>query len=390
MATFLLTVIYIAFIGLGIPDSLFGTAWPAIYGEFNLPISYGSFVTVIISCGTVISSLMSSRVIARFGTGKVSLFSTLFTSLALLGFSLSPSIVTMLPLAVLLGIGAGSIDVALNNYVALHYGASHMSFLHCFYGIGVSLSPYVLSLVISRAGGWRSGYRIASLMQLAISVLLLISLPIWSKVHGNDSVSNSKDEKALTFGQTLKIPGVKLMCALFIASCAIESSCGSWGSTFLVESRGATPETAARIIAIYYVGMTLGRLISGIVASRLHSWTIIKIGLGILGAALVLLTLPLHIYFSGVAMFLIGLGNGPLFPNFNYLTPQSFGSHASQAVIGAQMSTAYIGIMFVPMLCGTIGQYLGMHIFPIIMLIFYLILAPCTLFAEKLLRRREK
>ena len=390
MATVLLIIIYIAFIGLGIPDSLFGTAWPAIYSDFGLPISFGSFVTVIVSCGTVISSIISSKIIARLGTNRVSAYSTLLTAIALLGYSFAPNLWVMCFLAVILGIGAGSIDVALNNYVALHYSATHMSFLHCFYGIGVSVSPYILSLVIAGQSGWRGGYRITFAIQLAIAALLFISLPLWQKAHGSEKNAYVTGRNRLSLGSILKIPGVKMMCGLFIASCAIECTCGGWGSTFLVEYKHLSPEKAARIIMIYYVGMTLGRFLSGVLATRLHSWKIIKLGQIVLGVALLLLALPSNVYLCAAAMFLIGLGNGPLFPNFNYLTPENFGRDISQSVIGIQMASAYIGIMLAPALCGLIGQSFGMVIFPFYLILFYIIMIPMTLRVRAVIKKNTE
>ena len=390
MATTLLIIIYIAFIGLGIPDSLFGTAWPAIYSEFELPISFGSFVTVIVSCGTVLSSVISSKIISRLGTNKVSAYSTLLTALALLGFSFAPNLWVMCFLAIILGIGAGAIDVALNNYVALHYSATHMSFLHCFYGVGVSVSPYILSLVIAGNFGWRGGYRIAFAIQLIITLLLFLSLPLWNKVHGGESKSEENAHKDLSFGSVLKIPGVKMMCSLFIASCAIECTCGGWGSTFLVEYKHLPAEKAAQIIMIYYIGMTLGRFLSGVLAAKLHSWKIIKLGQIVLGLALLLLILPGGVYLCALGMFLIGLGNGPLFPNFNYLTPENFGSDISQSVIGIQMASAYIGIMVAPAVCGLLGQVFGMVIFPFYLIVFYAIMIPVTIRIKTVLKRNAK
>lgn len=387
MATLLLIIIYTAFIGLGIPDSLFGTAWPAIYADFNLPISFGSFVTVIISCGTVISSLISAGLINRLGTNKVSAFSTLLTAAALLGFSFAPNLWVMCFLAVPLGIGAGAIDIALNNYVSLHYSATHMSFLHCFYGIGVSVSPYILSLVISGSGGWRGGYLTAFILQIAITAFLFLTLPVWAKVHGKESKEETVAAKTLTLSETLKIPGVKLMCILFIASCAIELTCGGWGATFFVEYKHLSPEKAARISMIFYIGLTTGRFLSGIAATKLHSWQIIKISMIILGIAVAILLPPFPIYISTAAMFLIGLGGGPLFPNYNYLTPQSFGADISQSVMGIQMASAYIGIMLAPPLCGILGQTFGMVIFPYYLLIFYCLMIPATICAKKILAK---
>ena len=390
MATALLIIIYIAFIGLGIPDSLFGTAWPAIYSEFELPISFGSFVTIIISCGTVLSSVISSKIISRLGTNKVSAYSTLLTALALLGFSFAPNLWVMCFWAIILGIGAGAIDVALNNYVAIHYSATHMSFLHCFYGVGVSVSPYILSLVIAGNFGWRGGYRIAFAIQLIITLLLFLSLPLWRKAHGGENESEENTHKDLSFGSVLKIPGVKMMCSLFIASCAIECTCGGWGSTFLVEYKHLPAEKAAQIIMIYYIGMTLGRFLSGVLAAKLHSWKIIKLGQIVLGLALLLLILPGGVYLCALGMFLIGLGNGPMFPNFNYLTPENFGSDISQSVIGIQMASAYIGIMVAPAVCGLLGQVFGMVIFPFYLILFYAIMIPVTVRIKTVLKRNAK
>ena len=390
MATALLIIIYIAFIGLGIPDSLFGTAWPAIYSEFELPISFGSFVTIIISCGTVLSSVISSKIISRLGTNKVSAYSTLLTALALLGFSFAPNLWVMCFWAIILGVGAGAIDVALNNYVAIHYSATHMSFLHCFYGVGVSVSPYILSLVIAGNFGWRGGYRIAFAIQLIITLLLFLSLPLWRKAHGGENESEENTHKDLSFGSVLKIPGVKMMCSLFIASCAIECTCGGWGSTFLVEYKHLPAEKAAQIIMIYYIGMTIGRFLSGVLAAKLHSWKIIKLGQIVLGLALLLLILPGGIYLCALGMFLIGLGNGPMFPNFNYLTPENFGSDISQSVIGIQMASAYIGIMVAPAVCGLLGQVFGMVIFPFYLILFYAIMIPVTVRIKTVLKRNAK
>ena len=390
MATALLIIIYIAFIGLGIPDSLFGTAWPAIYSEFELPISFGSFVTIIISCGTVLSSVVSSKIISRLGTNKVSAYSTLLTALALLGFSFAPNLWVMCFWAIILGVGAGAIDVALNNYVAIHYSATHMSFLHCFYGVGVSVSPYILSLVIAGNFGWRGGYKIAFAIQLIITLLLFLSLPLWRKAHGGENESEENTHKDLSFGSVLKIPGVKMMCSLFIASCAIECTCGGWGSTFLVEYKHLPAEKAAQIIMIYYIGMTLGRFLSGVLAAKLHSWKIIKLGQIVLGLALLLLILPGGVYLCALGMFLIGLGNGPLFPNFNYLTPENFGSDISQSIIGIQMASAYIGIMVAPAVCGLLGQVFGMVIFPFYLILFYAIMIPVTIRIKTVLKRNAK
>lgn len=386
MAAILLVVIYIAFIGLGIPDSLFGTAWPAIYSEFRLPISYASFVSVIICCGTIVSSISSARVIRRFGTNVVSAASTAMTAAALLGFSFSGSLLPMCLLAVPLGLGAGAIDTALNNYVAVHYSARVMSFLHCFYGVGVSVSPFILSMVIGGESGWRGGYRIAFGIQLAITLLLAATLPVWRKVHGTSETAEGGNARDLTLREIARIPGVKLMWTLFIASCAIECTCGNWASTFLVEYKHMEPELAARAVMFYYAGMALGRFLSGLLAAKLDSWRIIRLGQITLGLALGVLLIPGGAAPAACGLFLIGLGNGPLFPNFNYLTPQNFGEEASQSVMGTQMAAAYAGIMTAPAACGLLGQRFTMGIFPFYLIFFYLVM----LYAARRMKRLKR
>ena len=316
--------------------------------------------------------MLSARVINRFGTSRVSAVSTAMTALALLGFSLSGSFAWMCLCAVPLGLGAGSIDTALNNYVALHYSATHMSFLHCFFGVGVSVSPYVLSLVINGPLGWRGGYRIAFIIQSCIAALLFVTLPLWKKAHGREpGASGEETLRVLSLREIARIPGTKLMWLLFIATCAIECTCSYWGATYLVVRKGMPPEGAARMVTFYYVGFALGRFFSGLLAAKLHSWQIIRKGQIVLGAAVVVLLLPLSPAVAAAGLFLVGLGNGPMFPNFNYLTPESFGGENSQSIIGTQMAFSYLGIMLAPALCGLLGQFIGMGVFPPYLLVFY-------------------
>lgn len=364
MATLLLIIIYFAFIGLGLPDSLFGTAWPAIYTEMGLPFSLGSAVTIIMTCGTITSSLFSSRVIAKYGTGKVTAVSTAMTALALLGFSLSGSFLPLCFLAIPLGLGAGAIDTGLNNYVALHYTSSQMSLLHCFYGIGITISPYLMSRLLATHAGWRGGYRVAFFIQLGIALLLFITLPLWNKVAGKEAEEETP-AKVLSLKELAKIPGVKNMWLLFLCSCGIESVTNNWGSTFLVEFKSMTADQAAKIMIFYFVGFTLGRLLSGILATRLSCWKIIRMGMAVMGIAMVLLLLPLPGATVAIALFLIGMGNSPLFPNFTYLTPRNFGADISQSVIGSQMAASNTGFLVAPLLCGLLGQFFGMGVLPI-------------------------
>lgn len=378
MATLLLIVIYIAFIGLGVPDSLFGTAWPAIYTDLNLPVSWASIVTIIVSCGTITSSLLSSWLISRFGTGKITAVSTLMTALALLGFSCSDSMLWLCLCAIPLGLGAGSIDTALNNYVALHYKASHMNFLHCFYGIGVSLSPYLMSLALSK-GTWEGGYRAVFWFQLAIAALTVLALPLWKKVrHAQNGEEEEETPRVLSFPALMKMPKVRMACLVFIGYCALEYTCGTWGSTFLVNAKGAAADTAARMVTFYYVGLALGRFLSGVLAGRLHSRQLVKIGQMILLAAVVSLFLPLPFAFCSISLFFIGLGNGPIFPNMLHLTPELFGKDLSQAVIGAEMATSYIGVLLAPALFGLIAQNVTAALFPVYLLVLYALMITGT------------
>lgn len=363
MSTLLLIVIYITFIGLGIPDSLFGTAWPAIYSAFGVAISHANFVTGIISGGTILSSLLSTRLIKCFGTAKVTAVSTAMTAGALLGFSIAPNIIFLCLFAVPLGIGAGAIDTALNNYVALHYRAVHMNFLHCFYGIGVSLSPYLMSLMLSATGNWRQGYQTVFWVQLGIAIMTIISIPLWKKVNSTDSY---EEENALVIGiiDLLKDLKVRRVCLVFLGSCAIEYTCGVWGSTFLVTEKQMAVDAAAKVIMFYYIGMALGRFSSGILALKCTSQQMIKIGQCITLIAIALLLLPLSPIATSGALFLIGLENGPIFPNMIHLTPENFGKERSQAVVSIQMSASYISILLAPVLFGLLAQFISLALFP--------------------------
>ena len=375
MATLILVIIFIDFIGLGVPDSLLGAAWPAIYPEFVLPVSTSSILSIINVCGTI----------NRFGTAKVTAVSTVLTAIALGGFSISKNIYFLCLFSVPLGLGGGAIDTALNNYVALHYKATHMSFLHCFYGIGVSLSPYLMSIALSKDNNWRLGYRYVFFIQLTISLITIISIPLWKKAN-TISTSGEREEvrsKNISLLKLAKMPTVRLVWIMFLCSCTIECTCGNWGSTFLVNSKGLTPKAAAQIITFYYIGMAIGRFLSGILAFRLSSWKIIHIGMGSVLIAVILLVLPMPATVSGIALFMIGLGNGPLFPNFNYLTPE-----ISQSVMGSQMAAAYIGVMIFPPILGVLAQIFGMNVFPYyIALFFVLMLVSMLVLIKKLIKQ---
>lgn len=378
MTLLLLFIIYIAFIGLGIPDSLFGTAWPAISDEFSLPVSWANFVTIIISGGTIISSLLSARIINRFGTAAVTAVSTTMTAFALLGFSVSQNMLYLCLCAIPLGLGAGAIDTALNNYVALHYKASHMNFLHCFYGIGVSLSPFIMSFALSKSS-WQNGYFNVSLVQFGIALLTIISLPIWKKVRHSVTNSQSSPTRTLPLKTMLRNPKVMTACMVFLGSCGVEYTCGIWGSTYLVRGKGAAVDTAALMITFYYVGIAFGRFLSGILARKLTSNQLIRAGQITVLAALVLLILPLPYQVSAFSLFLIGMGNGTIYPNMLHLTPANFGEDASQSVIGVQMAFSYVGILLAPAIFGLMSQYITISLFPYFILLCYVIMIVGTL-----------
>lgn len=388
MATILLIIIYIAFIGLGIPDSLFGTAWPAIYTQLGLPVSSASCVTLLISGGTVVSSLLSAKLIRRLGTGKVTALSTAVTAFALLGFSLSGGLVWLCLFAVPLGLGAGAVDTALNNYVALHYKAIHMNFLHCFYGVGVSLSPGLMAVALSGSGGWRGGYRLMFFIQLAIAVILAATLPLWKRAHGaGQGPLQEESSRPAGLLSLLKRPAVRSVLLIFIGSCALEYTCGVWGSTFLVQARGMPASAAAGLVTLYYAGMAVGRFLSGLLSRRLTSWTIIGIGQGVTLAAVVLLCLPLPPVAAGVGLCLVGLGNGPLFPNLIHLTPQNFGRELSQPVMSLQMAASYLGILVLPPLFGLLAQQMGAWLLPWFLLAMFGIMIGGIVRMRRLFRR---
>lgn len=372
MSTLFLIIIYITFIGLGIPDSLFGTAWPAIYMDFELPVSWANFVTLTISGGTIVSSLLSAKLIHRFGTGRVTAVSTVMTAVALLGFSCSNNFFFLWLMAIPLGLGAGAIDTALNNYVALHYKATHMNFLHCFYGIGVSLSPFLMSLALAESADWKGGYRTVFYFQLAIAILSVVTLPLWKRVKKEKTTE--ENDNTVSIFSILKMPKIYIIGLIFIGSCSIEYTCGNWGSTFLVNAKGLSVDIAASIITLYYVGIALGRFVSGILANKLTGWQFVIGGQGIMLIAIILLFLPLPPVVSGIALLLMGFGNGPVFPNMVQLTPENWGIDLAQSVMGLQMALSYIGILSAPAIFGLIAQYISIAVFPYYLAIFYVIM----------------
>ena len=369
---FLLVVIYIAFIGLGVPDSLIGSAWPAIHTEMNIPVEAVSILTFIISGCTVLSSMFSAGILNKLGTARVAAFSTAMTAAALLGFSFAPSFRLMIPLAAVLGLGAGAIDSGLNNYVALHFKASHMNFLHCFYGVGVSLSPYLMSQALSNAG-WRSGYRYAFYVQAAITLLLIISIPMWKKSSYADE-SEEANSVNLSIFQMAKMPEVRQVWIIMLATNAIEYACGVWGSTYLVSEKGFEAKHGALALTVYYIGMSVGRFVSGLFSDKISTWKRIGIGSAILAPAIFLMLLPVHGAVTVVGLFLVGLGNGSIYPNMIHLTPHNFGKDVSQSIMGSQIAFAYIGVMLAPPAVSLISGLFSIKIYPVLIAVLYAIM----------------
>ena len=388
MATILLIIIYIAYIGLGIPDSLLGTAWPAIYPEFGLSVSSVSYVSLLISVGTVVSSLYSAKIINKLGTGKVAAISTAMTAIALFGFSISNNLLWLCLFAIPLGLGAGSIDAAMNNYVALHYSATHMNFLHCFYGVGVSFSPYLMSFALFNNSNWREGYRNVFYFQLAITIVCILALPLWNKVKETNTVAEEEEPRTMKLKELVKIPSVRFVWGIFIGSCAIEALCAVWGSTYLVNAKGMPSSEAAKVITLYYIGMTLGRFLSGVLANKLSSWNLIKIGQIITLFAIILLILPLPLPCSILGLFLVGLGNSPIFPNLTHLTPENFGKEMSQSVMGTQIAAGYMAVMLTPPCFGFIVELVGVDVFPVFLFVMFIIMLLTTILLINQLKKR--
>lgn len=388
MVTLLLMIIYLAFIGLGIPDPLFGTAWPAIYQEMNLSLSYANFVTITISICTMLSSLAAAHLIKKIGTGGLVALSTSLTAIALFLFSITTKFPWFILFSIPLGFGAGAIDTSLNNYVSVHYKATHMSFLHCFYGIGITLSPLLLSYALKETT-WRKGYFIVFIIQACIAVLTIISLPLWKKVASRTHKQVEEiNEEVIPLAEVKKNKLVRISWILFISSCGIEFVCANWGSSFLVGTKNLTPDKAASIIMFYFIGVACGRFLSGILAKKLTSLKIIFLGQGVVAIAIILLFMPLPLGFSGLALFMIGFGNGPFFPNLVYLTPSIYGKEKSASIMGTLLAAAYLGIMLIPALFGILADKLGLNLFPYFLLLLYLALLISLQLFRRVLKKR--
>ncbi len=386
MMTALLVIIFIMFIGLGTPDSVLGAAWPVMYRDLDLPISLAGYITATVSAFTIISSLFSSKVINKFGAGIVSAVSTLFTAVALLGYSFTNNFIFLFIFAIPLGLGAGAIDAALNGFVTLHYSASKMSYLHCFYGLGISLSPFVMSLVLGD-GNWRNGYRIMSAVQLLIALIGFCALPLWFKVKNKNSDEDEVPQKNIPLKQLLKMPKVWLSGFTFFFADAILITAGSWCSSYFVNVRNLDPDKSARITMLYYIGLAAGRFLSGVFADKLGRRKLLKISIFILPVAMVLFALPLNLSIGAISLLFIGIGIGPVYPNLAHLTPKNFGKDIAQSVIGFQQAMCYAGIMIMPSLFGLLAQLFSAALLPYYLIIMFVL---CTASFSALMKAVKK
>lgn len=363
----LLFIIYLAFISLGLPDSLLGSAWPTIYRQFNVPVSYMGFVSMIISFCTIISALMSDRLTKKLGTGKITALSTALTAVGLFGFSFSSQYWMLCLWALPYGLGAGSIDAALNNFVALHFKSRHMSWLHCMWGIGASFGPYVMSYCITKHDSWNMGYATIGIIQSVLTFVIIISLPLWNKrseEDGTDDGAKSSNRKALSIKEILAIPGAKEILITFFCYCAVEQTAGQWAASYLTIFKDVPAATAASFASLFYIGITVGRAISGFLTIRFNDTQMIHIGQGIIALGIILLFLPLGDIVSLAGLIIIGLGCAPIYPCVIHSTPSLFGADKSQAVIGVQMAAAYVGTTLMPPLFGLLANHISFALYP--------------------------
>ncbi|NSX41556.1 MFS transporter [Gardnerella vaginalis] len=388
MINLLLAVIYLAFISLGLPDALLGAAWPTMSHDIGAQISWAGGISMVISAGTIISALLSNKLTCKFGPGKVTLISVALTALALLGFSFAPNYLVLIFLAIPYGLGAGGVDAALNNYVAVHYASWHMSWLHCMWGIGASAGPYVMGFALSHGQRWTAGYQYIAVMQIALTLVLLMSLPLWKNNKKNElnkiAESKTKSFEKVSYAGILRIPGAKNILIMFFCYCALEQTAGLWASSYMVLHGGVSRVVAAGWASLFYVGITVGRFVSGFLTMRFNDATMIRIGqcVMLMGILVLLLPLPNHIELV-TGFIIIGLGCAPVYPCIIHSTPHYFGADKSQAIVGMQMASAYIGSMVIPAIFGIVAQNVSMMLLPAYLLI---LLAVMTFMHVRLMR----
>ena len=375
MVHLLLAIIYIAFISLGLPDSLLGAAWPVMHEDLGAPLSYAGIISMIIAFGTVVSSLQSDRLTLWLGTGKVTAISVAMTAAALLGFSASSEFWMLCLWAIPYGLGAGGVDAALNNYVALHYRSWHMSWLHCMWGVGAATGPYIMGMALEMGTGWPAGYHIIAVMQVVLTIILFASLPLWKERKDEVQADSGHKRKPLSLREIFWIPGAREILVAFFCYSAVEQTCGLWASSFLNLSKGISAEQAASFGAMFFIGITVGRAINGFFAMRMHDESMIRMGQVLILLGIVTVMLPAGDAVALAGLILIGLGCAPIYPCIIHSTPTHFGKEKSQAIIGVQMAAAYIGTMLMPPLFGILANHLSISLLPIYLLVLLAIMA---------------
>ena len=392
MIHLLLAIIYLSFISLGLPDSLLGSAWPTMHADMGVPVSYAGVISMIISAGTIFSSLQSDRLTRKLGTGKVTAISVAMTAAALLGFSFSNSYWMLCLWAIPYGLGAGSVDASLNNYVALHYASRHMSWLHCMWGVGASASPYIMSYALTGGKGWHMGYRYVSLIQIVLTAILLLSLPLWKTAvspvsHGSEAGDGpSSENRPLSLKQIFAIPGAIQVVITFFCYCALETTTGLWATSYLVSHNRLSAETVAGFAAMFYLGITAGRAVSGFLTIKINDTAMIRLGLALIFLGIIGILLPADTNVTLAGLILIGLGCAPVYPCIIHSTPEHFGAENSQALIGVQMACAYMGSCLMPPLFGLIANHITVSLFPWYLLIFQVLM---VVMHEKLMKKTK-
>ncbi len=372
MYSLLIALLYLAYIGLGLPSSLIGSAWPAMHNALNVPISYVGVISMVISGGTIVSSLLSDKLTRKLGTRVVTVLSVFITTLTLFGFSFSNTFWMLIVFAIPYGLASGAIDAAVNNYVAVHYESKHLSWLHSFWGVGAIISPFIMSYALTNST-WDKGYLFVTYIQLGISLLLLVTLPVWKVNHREVEVSETT--KSVGLLDALKIRGVPFLLIGFFAYCAMEGTVKLWASSYFVEVKGVTDELAALYASLFFIGLTVGRIFGGFLTNKLSDRKMIRLGTGVLSFGIILLFVPVMNHIVAVAGFiLIGLGSGPIFPCIIHSTPSNFGAENSGAIIGIQMASAYAGSTFIPPVFGLLGDLIDFSILPVFLAAFVVLM----------------
>ena len=365
MFTLLLALIYICFISLGLPDSLLGSAWPILHQDIGVPVSYAGIVSMIITLGTVLSSLMSDRLVRRLGTAYITALSIGLTAISLFGFSLSSAYWMLLLWAIPYGLGAGAVDAVLNNYVALHYKAQHMSWLHCFWGVGASISPYIMSFALLRLDSWNKGYLIVAIIQIILSVIVFLNIPLWKKCADNDyEIGDRKQTKSPSIKEIITMNGALTCLFSFFSYCGLELTTSLWASSYLVQTKGINEEIASAFASFFFLGITVGRGIGGFLAMKINDTKLIRLGLCIVALGIILIMIPTSSVLYLIGFVIIGLGCAPIYPCIIHMTPMIFGKEVSQSMIGFQMAFAYIGFCILPPLFGFIAEWTTISILP--------------------------